>query len=182
MDVRWPAEPRLGGQGYLAWMPKQEVLIGVIGDQAIVYTLDSEEVTRFELQDGTPDALTIDRKGKQLLIADGSEIVLYNTDGFRFGTIIDIGEYTQGFESMDMALDQDRKLWVITDTGWVFKFKKPGKLEFSIRITERPLIHPRIAVYDGILYLTSNNAIQRIDVLQMLLDRAEAEKNGESAE
>ena len=175
MDARWPAEPGLGGQGYLAWVPKQEVLISIIGDQAVSYTLDSEEVLRFEIEDGTPGAVTLDKKGKQLLMAFGDEIVLYNTDGFRFGTIIDIGEYTAGFESMDMTLDEDRRLWVITDTGWVHKFKKPGKLEFSIRITDRPLIHPRIAVYDGIMYLTSNNEIQRIDVLQMLLDRAQEE-------
>ena len=124
----------------------------------------------------------LDKKGKQLMMAYGDEIILYNTDGFRFGTIIDLGEYTSGFESVDMTLDEDRRLWVITDTGWVYKFKKPGKLEFSIRITERPLIHPRIAVYDGIMYMTSNNVIERVDVLQMLLDRAEAEQAAASKE
>jgi outer membrane protein assembly factor BamB len=182
MDVRWPAEPKLGGQGYLAWLPKAELLIGVIGDQAIAYTIDSEEVGRFELEDGTPSALTLDKKGKQLLMAFGDELVLYNTDGFRFGTVIDLGEYTSGFESVDMTLDEDRRLWVLTDTGWLYKFKKPGKLDFSIRITDRPLIHPRIAVYDGILYMTNNNEIQRVDVLQLLLDRAAAEEDAEKAE
>ncbi|MDG1480485.1 MAG: hypothetical protein P8R54_12880 [Myxococcota bacterium] len=182
MDVRWPAEPKLGGQGYLTWLPKQELLIGIIGDEAIAYTLDSEEVSRFELEDGTPGALVLDKKGKQLMMAYGDEIILYNTDGFRFGSIIDLGEYTSGFESVDMTLDEDRRLWVITDTGWVYKFKKPGKLEFSIRVTERPLIHPRIAVYDGIMYMTSNNVIERVDVLQMLLDRAEAEEAAERKE
>jgi hypothetical protein len=182
MDVRWPAEPKLGGQGYLAWLPKAELIIGVIGDQAIAYTLDSEEVGRFELEDGTPSALTLDKKGKQLLMAFGDELVLYNTDGFRFGTVIDLGEYTSGFESVDMTLDEDRRLWVLTDTGWLYKFKKPGKLDFSIRITDRPLIHPRIAVYDGILYMTNNNEIQRVDVLQLLLDRAAAEEDAEKAE
>ena len=40
----------------------------------------------------------------------------------------------EGWEDLDMTLDQDGRLWVVTDTRWVDKCKKPGKLDFKARV------------------------------------------------
>jgi len=174
---RWLPEPKLGGQGYLAWLPKMEALLVILQDQAILYGLDSEELTRWEIEDGTPNAVEVDRKGKKLLMAFGDEIVVYTHDGFRDRTILDADTLGRGFESMDFTLDEDGKLWVLTDKGRLFKFKKPGKVEFELRPFDRPISQPRIAVFDGILYVTHDNRIDRIDALQLKLDEeAAAEK------
>ena len=53
----------------------------------------------------------------------------------------------------------------------MFKFKKPGKLDFKLRVFERPLQHPRIAVREGILYMCSDERIERVDILQAQLDQ-----------
>ena len=59
--------------------------------------------------------------------------------GFRHGAIMGEGILGQDFEDMDLTLDEEGKLWVVTDSGWVYKFKKPGKLEFKILAIERPI-------------------------------------------
>ncbi len=175
-DVQWPAEPKLGGQGYLAWVPKEEVLVVIIQDQAVVYTLDAEEVGRWEVADGTPNAVEVDKAGKKLLMAFGDAVTLYHTDGFRDRTLIDASTLGIGFESMDLTLDEERKLWILTDSGQAFKFKKPGKLEFSITAFDRPISTPRIAVRDGIIYAMVGDRIERVDALQVKLDEEEAAK------
>lgn len=173
-NSRWLPEPRLGGQGYLAWLDKLELLVVILQEQAIVYTLDSEEVARWEIEDGTPNAVVVDRKGKKLLMAFNDEVVIYTHDGFRDRTILDEETLGRGFESMDMTMDEDGRLWILTDKGRLFKFKKPGRLEFELRPFDRPITLPRIAAFDNVLYVTHDNHIQRIDALQLLLDEAAA--------
>lgn len=180
VPARWLPEPKLGGQGYLAWLPKQEALLVILQDQATLHTLDSEEIARWEIEDGTPNAVQVDKKGKRLMMAFGDEIVLYTPDGFRDRTILNSETLGRGFESLDMTLDEDGKLWVLTDKGRLIKFKKPGKVDFVLHPFDRPISLPRIAVFDGILYVTHGNRIQRIDALQLKLDEeAEAEKKAE---
>jgi hypothetical protein len=84
---------------------------------------------------------------------------------------------------MDITLDETGKLWVLTDAGKVFKFKKGTKMEFTIQAITRPIKNPRMAVRQGIVYICSDDQIERIDVSQMLLDEAAAKaKEGGGAE
>ena len=80
------------------------------------------------------------------------------------------------FEMMDMTLDEKNKLWILTDYGDLFKFKRPGKVDFKIRITDIPLRNPRIAVQDDMLYLLFEDKIRVFDIKQALVDEEEAKK------
>lgn len=180
VETRGTAESGLGGTSYLEWSPKKSQLIAIIEDQVVSYSLDSEEVGRYELEDGTPNAAEVAKNGRLLLVY-GDEIKEVNpADGFNYGTIIGDDILGEGFEDVDLTMDEENRLWVLTDTGWVFKFKKPGKLDFKLRAFERPLEHPRIAVREGILYMCSDERIERVDILQMQLDqKAKAAEAGE---
>ncbi|MEL6346287.1 MAG: discoidin domain-containing protein [Myxococcota bacterium] len=168
-------QPGLGGQGHLTWLPKREALLVVVQDEGILFNLEGEELGRFEIEDGIPNAVEIDKKGKRVLMSFYNEIVAYNPeDGFRYGTIVDGETLGRGFEGLAMTLDDEGRLWVLTDKGQLFKFKKPGKLEFTLKAFDRPISRPRIAVFDGILYATINNEIVQVDALQMKLEADEA--------
>jgi hypothetical protein len=172
VETKNDAQPALGGTSYLEWSDKKQQLIAIIEDEVVTYTLDSEEVNRFHIADGTPNAVEVGKNGR-LLMVFGDEIKAYNpADGFSYGTVISDAILGEGFEDVDLTLDEEGKLWVLTDKGWVFKFKKPGKLEYKIRVFTRPLSHPRIAVREGILYMCSDDRIERVDILQMRLDQA----------
>lgn len=166
-------EPLLGGTGYIEWLPKYSALLVILQDEAILYSLNSDEINRWEIADGTPNALEVIKGGKRLLMAFGDEITEYTVvDGFRNRVVIDGEILGRGFESLDMTLDEGGHLWVLTDKGRLIKFKKPGKVEFVVQAFDNPIRYPRLAVFEGIAYVTANNAITRIDALQLLLDEA----------
>jgi hypothetical protein len=166
-------EPKLGGQAYLAWLPKRSQLWAFYGEDAIGFNLDGEEVGRFNLaEDGAPNALTVSPTGR-FWLAFQKNVVQYE-QGFRYGTILGEKNLAPGYEDMDLTVDEDGKLWVVIDTGWVFKFKKPGKLDFKVKVVDYPLQHPRIAVRDDIIYLTDQDHVIRSDALKLKLDAEEA--------
>lgn len=168
-------EPGLGGEAYLAWLPKKKMLYAIWGDEAIGFNLQGEELTRWDIKDGTPNAVVVDKKGK-LLFAYRDEIIKYDPDGFRFGKIQDESSLLPGFEDVDLAIDEDGKLWMVIDTGWVFKFKKPGKVDFKVEVADYSLERPRLAVRDDMIYVCERDAIKRLDTRQLLLDAAEKAK------
>jgi len=170
VEVRSVAEAGLGGEGYLAWVPKKGVLVAIIGDDVVGYSLDSEERFRWELEDGTPNAVEVMPNGK-LLCAYHDEIIQYSLVGFRFGTVINTEVLKGGFEDLDLTVDEKGKLWLFTDTGWVYKFKKPGKVDLQVMVTDEPVRRPRIAVQEGLMFYTSYDSVKQIDVLQIILDQ-----------
>lgn len=180
-NSRWLPEPNLGGQGYLAWLDKLEVLVVILQDQAIVYNLQSEEIARWEIEDGTPSSVVVDKSNKKLMMAFGTDVVLYTHDGFRDRTLMDSTLLGRGFENMDMTIDEEGKLWILTDKGRLLRFKKPGKIAFELTPFDRPISLPRIAVFDGVMYVAHDNRIQRIDALQLKLDQENAEAEAESS-
>ena len=174
-------EPKVGGEGYLAWLAKKKLLVAVIGDTAVVYTLDSEEVARWKIEDDTPNAVQAGSDGK-LYMAFGNKIVAYNPDGFRYGVVIDKAILGEGFEDVDLTVDEAGRLWALTDTGYVFNFKKPGKLDWKVLVNEVPLERPRFAVTQGMVYVTDRDRIIHVDALQRHMDevdaKADAKANG----
>jgi sugar lactone lactonase YvrE len=168
-------QDKVGGEGYLAWVPQKKQLLVFIGNTAVVFTLDSEEVARWEVKDGTPNAVEVGKDGK-LYMAFGSDVNLYSTDGFRFSTVIDKTILGEGFEDIDVTRDEAGRLWVLTDTGWVFNFKKPGKLDWKVRISDIPLERPRFSVAQGMVFVTDRDRILRADALQRHTDEVDAAK------
>jgi hypothetical protein len=168
------AHPGVGGEGFLAWVPGKSLLVAIVQDEAVAYNLEAEEVARFRITDGTPDAVEVVKN--VLLLAFGADVIQYNPDGFRYGKVMGRDELGEGFEGLDLTLDENGKLWALTDTGWVYKFKKPGKLELRVRGVDHPLEQPRIAVYDGFVYYTADDHIAKIDAYQKKMDEDEKAK------
>lgn len=173
-------EPNLGGTAFLVWVPQKDRLYVIIQNEAVAYNLNAEELARFEIKDGTPKAAVASGDGK-LLLAFGYEVVGYDPDGFRYGTVIESGVLGRGYEDLDLVLDNEGKLWAITDIGEVFKFKKPGKVEFQVLAVTRPIRRPRMVVKDGIVYFASDDRVEVVDAYQLHLDAVaeEAEKNAQ---
>lgn len=176
MRVDSPAEARVGGEGYLAWIPRKKELVAIIGKQAAVYTLDSEEVARWTVEDGTPNAVEVGKDGR-LYMVFGKSVVSYSPSGYRYQEVMDETLFGEGFEDMDLTRDEEGRLWALTDTGWLFKLKKPGKLDWKVRVSEVELVRPRVAVIQGLAFVTDRDRILRVDALQMHLDELQAEEN-----
>lgn len=176
--IGWPVQSSaqldagVGGEGYLAWVPGKERLYVVLGDELIAYTLQAEELGRWELEDGTPNGLEVG-KNKKLYFVYGREVIKYDLDGFRHGVIWDTEVLGEGFEDMDITIDEDGKLWVVTDQGWVYKMKNERKIDYAVQFSDVSLIQPRIAVQDEILYCVDRDRIIRLDALQAKLDDEE---------
>jgi KaiC/GvpD/RAD55 family RecA-like ATPase len=185
--IGWPVNSNaklddgVGGEAYLAWVPKKKRLMVVLGDELIAYNLDAEELGRWELEDGTPNGLEVGKNNKLYFIY-GRDVVLYDVDGFRHGVIWDEDVLGEGFEDMDLTIDQDGKLWIVTDQGWVHKMKSHKKVDYSVKFSDISLIKPRIAVQDDILYCVDRDRIIRLDALQAKIDAEElAEEEAEAA-
>jgi hypothetical protein len=175
LSVDDQVQPKVGGEGYLAYLPRKDLIVAIVGNDAVVYGRDSEKISEFVIKDGTPNAVLAGNDNK-LYMAFGAEVITYNTDGFRYGTVIDAKILGEGFEDMDITLDEKGDLWVLVDTGWVFKFKRPGKLDWKLRVVDHELIHPRFAVFQGNLLITDRDSILPVDALQMHLDEVQAEE------
>ena len=76
-----------------------------------------------------------------------------------------------------MAIDDKRKLWIMTDNGTVTKFKKPGVVDFSVKAVDRPLKGPRIAIKEGMLFVLSDDRIEQVDILQAVMDASQPTEN-----
>lgn len=179
LTIGWPVksksqlDPGVGGEGYLAWVPKRRLLYVFLGDEAIAYTLAAEEVARWKIEDGTPNAVEVTKKGKLYLVF-GTDVVLYDLDGFRHGVIWGTDQLGLGFEDLDITLDEDKKIWIVTDQGWAFKWKNQRKLEYKVRFSSISLESPRIAVQEDILYCVDRDRIIRLDAAQARIDAEEA--------
>ncbi|MCB9742692.1 MAG: hypothetical protein H6741_20500 [Alphaproteobacteria bacterium] len=177
--IGWPVQsnsqldPGVGGEGYLAWIPKKKWLFVFLGNEAVAFTLDAQEVARWEIEDGTPNAVEVSKKGK-LYLAFGTDVVRYEVDGFRFGVIWSTDQLGLGFEDLDITIDEDKRIWIVTDQGWAYKYKNERKLEYAVRFSEVSLIRPRIAVQEDILYCVDRDRIIRLDALQAKIDAEEA--------
>jgi len=172
VDTDARLDPGVGGEGFIAWVPKKKAVYTVIGQYLVGFTLDGEEILRVELEDGTPNGLEV-YKGK-LLMVYGREIVRYDLDGFRWGVVVSDEMLGTGYEDLDLTVDENGKLWIITDKGWAYKLKSYTKLDYKIQLSNVDLVRPRVAVQEDILYASDRDRIIRVDALQAKMD-AEAE-------
>jgi hypothetical protein len=161
--VNQPLIPGVGGQAYL--LVSGGNLVVVWKDNAWVFGPSGDEIDKWDLTDGVPSAATTLKNGK-LVLAYGDQLVMYSIDGWRHGSVL--GEtLPDGFEAWDVALDEDGRLWVVTDTGWAIKYKKPGKVDYQVRLSDDGFILPRIAVRDDTVYVTHGDAVHVYDALEL---------------
>ncbi|MGC6509160.1 MAG: NADase-type glycan-binding domain-containing protein [Myxococcota bacterium] len=167
----YPAEGGLGGTAYLAYLPKKNYLCAIVQDQGSCFSRETGDQIgeSWTIEDGSPNALEVLRNDT-ILMAFGDKIISYAFDGFRKKVLFDEAIIGKGFESIDISLDEKGKLWLLTDEGVLFKFKKPGKIEYQLQVVDHPLRNPRFAVIEDFVYISSDSRIETIDVRQRLID------------
>ncbi len=166
VDADVPLAAGMGGEGHIAYV-KGNVAVAW-GDEIFVYTLDGDELHRFTLEDGPAGGMVGFKNGK-LGIWQGDDLVLYAQDGFRFGGMLG-DTVPDGYEYVAVTLDERQKLWVVTDTGYAIKYKKPGKVDYQVRLVERSFGIPRAAVYQDLVFVTDGDRIHKFDALQRFQD------------
>ncbi len=182
--ISWTATPSyapeggLGGTAYIAHLPKRDYICTILQDEGICFNRDAEELHRWEIPDGTPNAVEVLPNDK-ILMAFGDTVVAYTFDGFRDRVIMDSKVLGEGFESLDMTLDENNKLWILTDRGMAYKFKRPGKVDFSIHAIDRAIRYPRITVIEDIMYISSDDQIEMVDIRQRKIDLEDAAKENQ---
>jgi hypothetical protein len=165
-DVGDSPEPGVGGQGYLAWLPKKKELVVVLGSRAARYDMQGERLGEpWKLADGAPGALDVAPDGR-IWTFHGQAMLTWSADGFRYGVEFGTDVLGAGFESADVTFDEEGRMWVLTDGGWLHCFKKPGKVDWKLRVSEVELVHPRVAVAGGVVWFTDRDRIVRVDALQ----------------
>jgi hypothetical protein len=165
----------VGGEGFIeAYKNKFAV---VYGNECFIYSLEGEELGQFAIEDGVPTG-SVDLPGNKIGLIFGGELIMYSLDGFRHGTLLG-DTVPAGFESWDVSRDADGKLWALTDHGWAIKYKKPGKVDYSVQYISRSVDVPRFDVYDDILFVTYEDSLHRIDALELhAQDELAAEGDG----
>jgi len=170
---RYEARPNVGQEAYIGYH-RGRILV-IWRNEVFVYNEDSEELETFKLDDGAPNGAEILKNGKLALIFS-NQLVQYSADGFRHGVLMDVNKLGPGIEDWDITLDEKNKMWAITDTGLLVRFKKPGRVDFVLKVSEIDLIRPRLAVFDGIAYITDRDRILKIDALKLKKEREIEEK------
>ncbi len=156
----------VGGEGYIEYVDKRKGKIVVTWrDECFVYNMQSEELERWEIWDGRPNGMEVLPNGK-LAMLFGPDMVMYSLDGFRHGSIIE-DELGYGFEDWDITLDEDKKLWAVTDEGLAVKYKKPGKVDYIVDLSNHSFEKHRIAVLDDIVYVLERDRILKLDALEI---------------
>ncbi|TNE88912.1 MAG: hypothetical protein EP330_12935 [Deltaproteobacteria bacterium] len=145
----------VGGQGFLEYVKGR--LVAVLGDEVGVYSLTGIREAQFVLEYGGASGVVGLKNGKLGLI-QGRELVMFSLDGFEHGPILGEAELGTDFEYWDVALDDSKRLWVLTDSGRALKFKKPGKLEWEGTF-EGNTAKPRFHVINGVLFVLQDDAI-----------------------
>jgi len=153
LPVTQPISDGVGGEGHVV-LAKKDVVV-VWGNE--LYVVDPDEwVVEGEavgLQDGAPTGAVGLKNGKIGLVY-GQQLILYSTDGFRFGDMLGdtLGE---GFQDWAVALDEDGRMWAVTDKGEAIKYKKPGKVDYRVQIADYDLSTPRLAVFEDLVFVSS---------------------------
>jgi hypothetical protein len=169
LPITDPISGGVGGEGHLVMAKKS--LVAIWGNQAFVIDPD-EWVVQGEgsvLDDGVPTGAVGFKNGKVGLVY-GRDLVLYSVlpdSSFRFGSILGDTLGT-GFQDWAVATDGDGRLWAVTDKGEAIKYKKPGKVEFRVDIAAYDLPNPRLAVFDGLVFVTAHDKILRVDAIDAL--------------
>jgi len=172
VDFELPISGGVGGEGHLAYSKGKLVVLW--GNEGFTYSPDGELLSQWELEDGAANGVVVFKNGN-LGVLTGYDLVEYSADGFRYRSLLG-DSLGRNFEFWSVALDEKGKLWVVTDSGWIVKYKKPGKIEFKVRGNERGWAVPRFAVVDSMLFITTGDKIEQIDALKVLAESTGGEE------
>lgn len=176
MDFRSEVNAGVGGEGYIAYVPKKDLLYVVMGKDMAAFTMDGEEVLRVVLDEGAPNAVEVSPKN-YLLMVYGRDVVRYDLDGFRYGEVLSAKDLGTGYEDMDITVDENKNIWIVTDTGWAYKYdKKLKKQLLKVQFSNIDLIHPRIGVFENYIHVVDRDRIIRLDAEQARLDAEESDE------
>lgn len=171
VEAEGPISPGVGGEAVL--LHSRGRIITIWGNEGIVHTTNGEEVARWTIEDGVPTGALVLKNGK-LLFAIRDRLVMYTADGYRLGLVL--GDLPEGgYEAWDIALDERGRLWAVTDTGWAYKYKKPGVLDYAVRFATEGIQSPRFVVREDRLFITTNDRILRVDALELKAAAEQAE-------
>lgn len=170
LGVEAPVQPGLGGRAHLAVAGKS--VVAVWDDTAHVFTLGGERLGSFSFQEGSAGGLVGFKNGKIAALFE-RELVLYSPDGFRHQGLVG-NTLPDGFEFWTATLDEKGKLWVVTDHGWAVKYKKPGTVDFKVRLVDYSFGPPRAAVYEDMVFVTDpeRSRIQKFDARELAARQA----------
>jgi hypothetical protein len=156
------------GEGEIHVVADAKSVVAVFGDEGWVYTRKDWEAepVAFELKEGPPSSAVLLSSTKLGLVYEG-RLILYSTDGFRFGDLLGDSLGT-GYENWSVTRDERGKLWAVLDTGVAVKFKKPGTVDFRIEVADYSLQNPRIAVYDDHVFVSDGDRLLHVDALEIL--------------
>lgn len=169
LGVEVPLSAGVGGEGHIA-LAKNKVIVAW-GNDGYVFGLDGEEQGKFSFEDGVVGGLVGFNSGKFAAVF-GDELVLFSTDGFRHGDILE-GTVPDGYEYFDVTLDQKGKLWVVTDTGYAVKYKKPGSIDFKVKLVDYSFGVPRADVYEDLVFVTDRDGFKKFDALELQAQQGE---------
>lgn len=172
-----PISARAGGEGHLIATKKRVTVVWA--DQGVSYTTKQwEEGEVFDLEDGSARGAIGLSRGRLGLIY-GTDLVMYNPDGFRYGVVMGEDTLGTGYEDWDIAYDEKKKMWVVLDTGEVIKLKRLGKVDYRFRLSEKALATPRIDAFQDVVFVTSGDRILTGDALQLHAEQtAEGDQGG----
>jgi len=164
LPVTQPISDGVGGEGHIVVAKKKVVVIW--GNELFVVDPASwvVEGAAVPIADGAPTGAVGLGNGKLGLVF-GRQLILYSTDGFRFGDMLG-NTLGDGFQDWAVALDQAGRMWAVTDKGEAIKYKKPGKVDYRVQIADYDLATPRLAVFDDLVFVSSEaDKILRADAL-----------------
>lgn len=171
LDVSLPLSPRVGGEGHIV-VAKNKVVVAW-SDECFVFDQEGEELGRFTFEDGPAGGMVAFKNGR-VGVLFGGDLVQYSPDGFRYGSMLG-DTVPDGYEYVAVATDEVGKLWVVTDHGYALKYKKPGKVDYQVKLMDWSFGVPRADVYQDLLFVSDGDKLQKFDALQMHQDAEAAE-------
>lgn len=137
----------------------------LVKNEVFIYSNIGELKKRYPLEGGDVQSAVIAAGGKLLVRHTGSaDIIEYNpADGFRQGKWSKTPVPDDGSEDWDLGTDAKDNVYVVTDAGNIYKFKKNGKMGPTLRAFENGRDMPRIAVNGPIIYVSAKDEITRVE-------------------
>ncbi|MCB9681463.1 MAG: hypothetical protein H6733_08320 [Alphaproteobacteria bacterium] len=171
VPVEMAPAPGVGGAGHVRVTSRGIVV--VIGNNGFVYDRDGNQLSTWTVEEGHVTTMAVLPNGR-LALGFRRGAAEYDLGGFRHKTLLTGDELPLGYEAWSLAVDEKGKLWAVTDHGYVVKFKRPGKVEFSVRWLKVGSTPPRFTVNDGMLFIAADGRVRQVDALQLKDDADEA--------
>lgn len=164
IETDWtPKAGRGNGTPIIRWLGDDFYVL--VKNEVFIYSNEGALKKRYPLEGGDVQSAVIAAGGKLLVRHVGSrDIVEYNpADGFRQGLWTKTGVPDDGSEDWDMGTDAKDNVYVVTDSGKIYKWNKRGKFLETLQAFENGRDMPRMAVNGPIIYVSARDEIARVE-------------------